>query len=395
MIICEVKKIGYFDDEKTNQDDFAINQAVYEPKFDIEEIEKLKMIEAKLKCYSLEQTNSGITAKEAELLLDWVTFKARKFAVRYTGEPITEAHMKGQCSPTQTFNYKLLTKMGLEVNPFNTEEFIGDIPMTEEDKRRADNGWGTTALLHSVLSVKIPIIDNDGITRCYSFLLDPTFRQFCLKENCSESRFWDEKNRVGRVAPHPGYFIQSENLKKFGVSEEEAQLTEKLGRRIISRGYFLFNEKNAKLYGDLFVRASVRREFQREPINKTGREYIENSENNPMQIIDFINKHENSYVKLPSEVKEKKSSWISRFWNNIYSKIATIFGFKNNASDNKTMKLPPACGDIPRANMGELTEEELCDVREATQKTVEEYLSNNGNSRNNDRPSTQRNEDIV
>ena len=196
VIICEVKKIGYFDDEKTNQDDFAINQAVYEPKFDIEEIEKLKMIEA-------------------------------------------------------------------------------------------------------------------------------------------------------------------------------------------------------KLYGDLFVRASVRRNFQREPINKTGREYIENSENNPMQIIDFINKHENSYIKLPSEVKEKKSSWISRFWNNIYSKIATIFGFKNNTSAKKTMQIPAPSEDIPKTNVGELTEEELCDVREATQKTVEEYLSNNGNSRDNDRPSTQRNEDIV
>ena len=45
--------------------------------------------------------------------------------------------------------------------------------------------------------------------------------------------------------------------------------------------------------------------------------------------------------------------------------------------------------------MGELTEEELHNVREATQDVVEAYLSKNGNSRDNDRPSTQRNEDIV
>ena len=264
--------------------------------------------------------------------------------------------MTGQCCPTQTFNYKLLGKMGLTVIPFNTEDAIGEIPMAEEDIKRVENGWNSPALRHSVILVEIPIIDENGETQKELYLLDPTFGQFCLKKNCEFNCFFKDINGRKGIAPHPGYFIQSENLRKYGVSDEEAIETENLGRRIISRGHFPFNEKNAKLYGDIFVRASERKEFQRADINKTGAEYIENIKTHPMQIIDFINEHENSFVKLPSELEELNPNVFLRAWKRFCGWIASHFNSKG--TDNRIKQFPISSGNEQKG-VGELTEEQL------------------------------------
>ena len=108
-----------------------------------------------------------------------------------------------------------------------------------------------------------PIIDNNGNTAEYKYLLDPTFRQFCLNENCHESRFYDEDRKARmQVAPHPGYFMKAQNLQVLGVSELEAQKTEGLGRLLVSRGYCYLDDENAKLYVNAFRRASIDKEYQ-------------------------------------------------------------------------------------------------------------------------------------
>lgn len=110
--------------------------------------------------------------------------------------------------------------------------------------------------------------------------MDPTFRQFCLKERCNSDVFYNkELLDKGDIAPHPGYFMQANNLMQLGVSEEASRKSENLGKLIVSRGYFYLNEENAKLYGDAFQRASRRLEFQRLPIQMRGRDYICNFEN--------------------------------------------------------------------------------------------------------------------
>ena len=302
--------MGYQGLEMTNQENYIFSDTVpYNPEFDLEE---LKIIENKLLDYTSGRSISGITSREAEVFLDWVTFNARNYAVRNIPESAMTASMTGQCAPTQRVNVKLLKKLGLDARSFNTGDCIKEVEGIEED-----NFWGSKAVRHSVSLVNIPIIDDNENTRVYEFLLDPTFRQFCLNENCDGRKFNDsEWLGKGYVAPHPGYFMEENNLRQFGVSQEIAQKTEALGKYIVSRGYFYLSEENAKLYGDAFVRASKRLNAQNIPINISGEEYIQNFENIHMNLIES-DKNDWQYTKLPSEIKQPKQG--------IFSKIKDIF----------------------------------------------------------------------
>lgn len=269
--------MGYKGMEITSPDKYIYDTVPYNPEFDIDE---LVVIQNKLQDYTSGRTNAGITSKEAEIFLDWITFNARSYATKDIPESAITASMIGMCAPTQGVNYELLSKFGLDVRAFNMGECIGSIPMTVQDKRKVDNGWLSNALRHAVSLVKIPIVDNKGYTQEYDFLLDPTFRQFCLKERCNSDVFYNQELlNSGYIAPHPGYFMQADNLMQLGVSEEVSKKSENLGKLIVSRGYFYLNEETAKLYGDAFQRASRRVEFQRLPIQMEGRDYIDNFEN--------------------------------------------------------------------------------------------------------------------
>lgn len=269
--------MGYKGVEITSQDKYIYDTVPYNPEFDIDE---LVVIQNKLQDYTSGRTNEGITSKEAEIFLDWVTFNARSYATKDTPESAITSSMIAKCAPTQCVNYELLSKMGLDVRAFNMGECIGSIPMTKEDKEKVENGWLSNALRHAVSLVKIPIVDNQGSTQEYEFLLDPTFRQFCLSDRCNSDVFYNQELLdKGYIAPHPGYFMQTDNLMRLGVSREVAEKSENLGRYIVNKGYFYLSEENAKLYGDAFQRASRRVEFQRLPIQMRGRDYIDNFEN--------------------------------------------------------------------------------------------------------------------
>lgn len=309
--------------EMTSQEDYILSDTrPYDPEINIEQ---LKIIQNKLENYTSGRSQDGITPQEAEIFLDWITFNARSYATRNIPESPITASMTGQCAPTQEINFKVLTKMGLDVRVFNTGDCIGEIPLNEEDLRRVQNGWRSPAVRHSVSFVDIPIIDRNGNTRLCEMLLDPTFRQFCLKENCTYDKFYDENRlKYGYVAPHPGYFMIADNLKQFGVSQEVAQKSEQLCKQLIARGYFYLNEENAKLYGDAFVRASRRIEFQHLPMEMTGDRYIRNFESIPMKILDGIQERDVQYMILPSERKEEKEGIFSRilhFFRNIKNKF--------------------------------------------------------------------------
>jgi len=301
--------------EMTSQEEYIFSDTIpYNPDFDLEQ---LKLIQDKIQDFTSGRSVNGITSQEAEVFLDWVTFNARNYAVRNAPESPMTATMTGQCAPTQRVNVKLLRKMGLDARPFNTADCIGQTSMNAEDIDKVQKGWSSPAVRHSVSLVNIPIIDNFGNTDMYPFLLDPTFRQFCLQENCNGNKFVDPNwLSRGHVAPHPGYFMEADNLRQLGVSEEIAQKTESLGKLIVSRGYFYLSDENAKLYGDTFVRASERLEFQNRYIYTSGREYINNFENIPMQIIEN-DREDEKFTKLPSEIIEQKQG--------IFTKVKNFF----------------------------------------------------------------------
>ena len=212
---------------KTNrtQEDYIFSDVMpYNPEFDLDE---LKNIENKLKAYTSGRSEKGLTPQEAEIFLDWISLNARKYAVSGKDTPefmaveaIPTESMTGQCAPTQKLNVELLRKIGLDARPFNTADCIGQIPVSQESMRRMQNGFSSPAVRHSVSLVNIPIIDQLGNTAEYKYLLDPTFRQFCLKENCNESQYREFGNTV---APHPGYFMVADNLQQLGVPMDIAK----------------------------------------------------------------------------------------------------------------------------------------------------------------------------
>lgn len=329
----------YKGEENRNQQDYIFDTIPYIPEFDLEQ---LKQIESKLIDYTSGNSFEGLSPEEAEVFLDWITFNAREYAVGSkmkiddkTNVGIELHSMTGQCAPTQRINVKLLKKLGLDAKAFNTGDCIKYVQGIEED-----SVLGSKAVRHSVAVVNIPIVDNYGYTAEYKYLLDPTFRQFCLNENCNEEKFIDN-NWLGKghVAPHPGYFMKADKLQNIGISNEAAQHTQALGELIISKGYFYLNEENAKLYGDAFVRASKRLNAQNIPINMSGKEYINNFENIPMQLIGN-DKYDEMYIKLPSEIEEKKQG--------LFSKIKDIFKKIFNKNDIKA--LPEGNINIPTKN---------------------------------------------
>jgi len=264
-------------------------------------LEMLKSIEEKIKLYTAGNINYGLNREELEMFLNWVTLNSRSYATRrlpFTrNEAILNEPMTGQCAPTQNINVKLLRKLGLDVRPFNTGECIEhtNIPISPEDLQRINNGWNSTAVRHSVSIVTLPILMNTGKVQECDFLLDPTFRQFCLKENNQESKFTDPQwLSKGYVAPHPAYFMQ-----------------EDLCKEIIAKGYFWLNSQTAKLYGDAFKRASVRKEYQNYISNTTGEEYINYFKNIPMRLHED-KEGEQEYTKLPSEIV-KQRGFFSKF----------------------------------------------------------------------------------
>lgn len=301
--------------------------------------------------------------------MDWITFNARNYAVRNSPESPVTASMSGQCAPTQRINVNLLRRFGLDARAFNTADCIGEIPLSEDDRQKVANGWNSPAVRHSVSLVNLPIMDDSGYTQSYKFLLDPTFRQFCLKENCNVNKFYDSNwLSRGYPAPHPGYFMQADNLLQLGVSAETAQETEALGQYLISKGYFCLNESTAKLYGDAFVRASKRIEFQNYPIYMSGNDYINNFENIPMQMLGN-NKGDNDFLKLPSETLNEKQS--------IFSKIKNFFKEKFG---NKTKMLPQgdpaATVRKPRLESVQLTQEQYEQYKQGTAEVLREYNEN-------------------
>ena len=311
---------------KTNrtQEDYIFSDVMpYNPEFDLDE---LKNIENKLKAYTSGRSEKGLTPQEAEIFLDWISLNARKYAVSGKDTPefmaveaIPTESMTGQCAPTQKLNVELLRKIGLDARPFNTADCIGQIPVSQESMRRMQNGFSSPAVRHSVSLVNIPIIDQLGNTAEYKYLLDPTFRQFCLKENCNESQYREFGNTV---APHPGYFMVADNLQQLGVPMDIAKKTEDLGKLIVSRGYFYLNDENAKLYVNAFRRASINKEYQYlASENISGREYIRNFENTPMQMTTLSKG--DRFFKLPSEIEQKREGLFSRiknYFKNIFNK---------------------------------------------------------------------------
>lgn len=166
--------------------------------------------------------NGYLPEKYINTFLNWLTYRARD-NVTDVLDSVMDSSFAGKCAVAQSFYSYMLEKLGFEYKTFN----VGDITDTYP--------------IHALTCVSIPtIIDGEKSNKL--FVLDPTFRQFCLSEENRFERYNEEKRWGVRMAtPHPGYFY---NLTSKG---------RQFANNLITYGYFEVNADNLKTYFDPFM----------------------------------------------------------------------------------------------------------------------------------------------
>ena len=192
--------------------DFIFNASPYNDDINLCDIAALE---------SFFKKNGYIPERYIFMFLNYITYYARKMVVRPPDSPINSS-FKGRCSTAASIIDELMSKMGFKVEQVNIGEIMNRDPV------------------HQLAIVHIPTLKGDEKV-IKSYVMDPTFRQFCLREENRYERYFEEPRFSVRMStPHPGYFYA---LTKEGT---------KFANRLITYGYFEINDWNLKMYFDPF-----------------------------------------------------------------------------------------------------------------------------------------------
>ena len=213
--------------------DYLIDAPIFNDDIDIRDIAALE---------SFHRNKGYIPEKYIPLFLNYITYYTRYNLSKGYENPLTSAY-RFQCSQAANINTELLEKMGMKVKQFN----IGDMMGTDS--------------IHELCEVWVPTMI-DGKIKEKKYILDPTFRQFCIKEENRYERY-DEEPRysVRKSTPHPAYFL---NLSEEGI---------KFAKEIIRYGYFEATPENIKRYFDSFYYYLKDKESYKDQ-SKVGKEYV-------------------------------------------------------------------------------------------------------------------------
>ena len=232
--------------------------------------------------------NGYIPERYIALLLNYVVYQVRKLIILPPDSPIN-ASFKGQCSPSASIVYELMGKMGFKVDVFN----VGKVLNTEG--------------IHHLSKVHIPtMINGEKVTK--EFIIDPTFRQFCIKEENRFERYFEEPRHAVRMStPHPGYFY---NLTDKG---------RKFANDLITYGYFETTDENLKQYFDPFrLYITPKEEYDRDSLglisstNLTGNYYRNKIE----QVLeDYVMKSRKNIETPTEKIIDKKRKMLYRIKN--------------------------------------------------------------------------------
>ena len=193
--------------------DFLFDAGIYNEDIDIREIAAIQ---------GFYEKHGYIPDSHIVTFLNWLTYSARK-NISNELEDITKLSFAGRCSTAQSFFDQILDKMGFRKLTFNVGDVFGTDP------------------IHALTCLEIPTKIN-GEDAVRTFMLDPTFRQFCTAEENRYERYNEEKRwSVKMATPHPGYF--------FNLTAEGREFAEGL----IHYGFFEVNENSLKTYFDPFA----------------------------------------------------------------------------------------------------------------------------------------------
>ena len=193
--------------------DFLFDADIFNEDIDIREIAAIQ---------GFYEKHGYIPNSHIVTFLNWLTYSARK-NISNELEDITKSSFAGRCAVAQSFFDQILDKFGLKNFSFNIGDIVGTYP------------------IHALTCVEIPTVIN-GERSSKTFVLDPTFRQFCIAEENRFERYNEEERWGVRMStPHPGYFF---NLTDKGRSFAEG---------LIHYGFFEVNEDSLKTYFDPFA----------------------------------------------------------------------------------------------------------------------------------------------
>lgn len=197
---------------KKENNDFLFEAKPYNEDINLKEISAIQVFY---------EENGYIPDKYIPSFLNWITYMAR-LNISNPLESVMDISMAGRCAIAQNYLAQLLDKFSLKHITFNVGSVVETVP------------------IHALTKVSIPtIIDSKNCEK--EFVLDPTFRQFCLTEENRFERYNEEKRwAVDMATPHPGYFF---NLTDNGRS---------FANNLICYGYFEATDQNLKQYFDAF-----------------------------------------------------------------------------------------------------------------------------------------------
>lgn len=197
----------------TKEIDFLFDASIYNEDIDLREVAAIQ---------GFYEKNGYIPDQHIVTFLNWLTYSARK-NVSSELEDVTKSSFAGRCAVAQSFFDQMLDKLGLKKMTFNVGDVLGTDP------------------IHALTCVEIPTkVNGEDVTR--TFMLDPTFRQFCITEENRFERYNEEARWGVRMStPHPGYF--------FNLTEEGREFANGL----IHYGFFEINEASLKTYFDPFA----------------------------------------------------------------------------------------------------------------------------------------------
>ena len=211
MLYKDFKEYENIDPE--NKVEFLIDAVAYNEYINVADVAALE---------EFHRINHWMPEQYIPMFLNWVTFYIRCQVVNPLESPLC-ASFKGRCAPAAQVADELLTKMGFKVEQFN----MGSVVNAPQ--------------IHQLCMVYIPtVVNGEAVSKKY--ILDPTFRQFCISEENRFERYFEEpRYSVNMATPRPGYFM---NLNEEG---------RKLATELITYGYFEITEEKLKRYSDAFA----------------------------------------------------------------------------------------------------------------------------------------------
>ena len=241
--------------------------------------------------------NGYIDIKYVELLLNYVAAYSRRGVCMGIDSPLTSS-MTGRCATAANICHELLTKMGFNPSVFNVKDLIN-----EKDE------------IHELCKLTIPVKVNDQIIN-KEFILDPTFKQFCLKQDCTIDKYNGEKRfQFHKATPSPGYFLNlTEEGKNFATS-------------LLYYGYFETTDQLLKMYGDAFKLFTIESNEYNDPslVGKVSNLNIDVNyyRNNLNNTIDKSSKLAHLIIKSPlviylEKTKKNIKNFINKNRNNEY-----------------------------------------------------------------------------